>query len=278
MRLHALLAAATAALALAACSNDPSTVVTKADPAGPHDVVFSVAQEGGFVRPEAIFDRVPEAAVYGDGTALSPGAAIQIYPGPAYVALRVGRLTDRQVARLADLAESEGLIGAPVDAGQPPVADVPDTVVTIRTPSGRIVTHRANALGMDAGSESLSANQRDARARLGRFVDALSSAAGTAASGAYAPDGFRVRATAADPQQATGGGEPQPRVRPWPVTGVDLAAADDCLAVTGADATRVADTMDQADQLTFFTTATATYQVTIRPLLPDEDGCPAATG
>jgi hypothetical protein len=32
----------------------------------------------------------------------------------------------------------------------------------------------------------------------------------------------------------------------------------------------------ETNQLTFFTAAGGSYRVTIRPLLPDEAGCPAA--
>lgn len=274
--MRALLVGVLSAVVVAACGSDHSTIVADERGPGAHDVVFRVEQRGGFVSPESTFGRTPSVAVYGDGTTLVPGAMIEIYPGPAYVPLQRGSITGREIERLVDLADELDLTGASVDAGQPPVADAPDTVVTVRTRAGRLVEHRANALGMDAGgSGALTSAQQDARRRLQRLVAELESAAGAVGSEEYVPDGYLLRARPAEPAAVPQPGEPKPRVKPWPVASVDLAAATDCLAVTGGPADDVRTTMRQADQLTFFTQGGQSYRVVVRPLLPDEDGCPA---
>lgn len=273
MRLRAALAATALAAGLAACGTDHPTVATTPDEPGPHEVVIEVRVEGGFVPPEVVFGNTPAAVLFGDRTALNQGAMIEIYPGPAYVAMRRGRLAAAEVDRLLDLAESEHLTDRAVEAGQPPVADAPDTVLTIRARSGHTVVHRANALGMDDTGDSLTAAQRDARARLSRFVEAFESAVGKVTEDEFVPEGFRLRATPADPGTMANPDEPQPRVKPWPVDAVGLAGAADCLAVTGDAAADVRRTMQAADQLTFFTQAGTTYRVTVRPLLPNERGC-----
>ena len=281
MRVRTLIAlAGLTAAALAGCGDDEATIIAKEGPKA-NDVVLSVAHSGGFIAPSATFSETPSAVVYGDGTTLQPGAMIEIYPGPAYVPLHEGKLTQDVIDGLLEQAQEQelDLTGEPVDAGQPPVADAPDTVLVIRTPDGKVVTHSANALGMDVGgAETMTEQQQDARRRMQEMVSAIESAVSDVASDEFVPDGYRLRATGADPAQfgGTADGEPEPRIKPWPVAGVDLAAAAECLAVTGADADGVRDTMKQADQLTFFTSAGTTYQVVIRPLLPDEDGCPTS--
>lgn len=277
MRMRSLLVAGLAAMALVACGSDSSTIVaddTGHGP-GPHDVVFRVEYSGGFVSPDMTFGQTPSAAVYGDGTTLVPGAMIEIYPGPAYVPLQRGSMTDAEIERLLALAEKLELTGSSVDAGQPPVADAPDTVVSIRTRTGRVVEHRANALGMDAGGAgTLTDAQQDARRRLQQFVTEVETAAGAVASEEFVPDGYLLRASPAAPAAQPDSGGPEPRIKPWPVDAVDLSAASECLAVTGDAATDVRTTMRQADQLTFFTQDDESYRVVVRPLLPDETACP----
>ena len=73
-------------------------------------------------------------------------------------------------------------------------------------------------------------------------------------------------------------GEPQPTVWHWPIDGVDLAGAQECLAVEGADADAVGALVAQANQLTRFEQAGVTYHVVVRPVLPDEPGCPVLGG
>jgi hypothetical protein len=60
---------------------------------------------------------------------------------------------------------------------------------------------------------------------------------------------------------------------PWPVTTLPLASIGECTAVTGDVASQVTHTMSNANQLTYFTDAGKTYQVLVRPLVPDETGC-----
>ena len=88
-----------ALLMLAACADDPpaagdGTTPTPSDgsPAdGPtipaEGVVLRIANEGGFVPAGFSLVDVPVFTLYGDGTIITPGAQIAIYPSPALPAI-----------------------------------------------------------------------------------------------------------------------------------------------------------------------------------------------
>ena len=52
-------------------------------PTGSDQVVLRVADEGGFVPVDYMLSSMPSFSLYGDGTLITPGAQIDIYPGPA---------------------------------------------------------------------------------------------------------------------------------------------------------------------------------------------------
>jgi hypothetical protein len=198
-----------------------------------------------------------------------------IYPGPVVPNLLVRRLDAQGMEKVLTAAKEAGILTEPIDYGQPPVADVPDTVVIVNV-NDQSYTQGANALGGDFGTDNLTPAQIDARAKLAKFVDSMSNLEALVGADHIGPEqpytinGWRMRATVAD-QLPTG--EPAPTVVPWPVTSLPLASIGECTAATGDVGAQVTDTMTAANQLTFFTDAGKTYQVLARPLLPDETGC-----
>ena len=267
-----------AVLALAACgkqtvSTGGGSSVTYST--NPSSLVVRVDLTGGFVPVETIFTNLPVVSVYGDGSVITSGPQIMIYPGPVVPNLLVRKLDAAGMQAVLTAAEEAGVLTEPFDYGQPPVADVPDTGVTVNV-NDKSYTQGANALGGDFGTENLTQAQIDARAKLSKFVDSMSNLETLVGAEHIGPEqpftitGWRLRATVAD-QLPTG--EPAPTVVPWPVPSLALASVGECTAVTGDVGAQVTDTMTTANQLTFFTDAGKTYQVLARPLLPDETGC-----
>jgi hypothetical protein len=262
-------------LVAAACGDDGTTATADAPEPPADGLVIQVARAGGFVTPEMTFANLPSVSVYADGRVLAPGATIMIYPGPALVPLQETTISDAEVARLLELADELGLTGEPLDYGQPPVADAPDTIVTITTVSGS-TEQRATALAeVDPADASLSDDQREARRRLQELVEAVEGQAsdGSPAS-AYEPDAYVARATAEEPQVDQGAEEPQPRFVEWPVDLLEPAQIGDCTMFAADAADALEALFRDADQLTYFTDADgATWRVTVRPVLPHESGC-----
>jgi hypothetical protein len=184
-------------LLAAACGDDGSTVGTDdgGDPSGdaPQDgdgdggdiggssdetVAVQVLVDGGFVPVEAALRTVPALTVTAEGTVITPAPVLAIYPGPAYLPMQSATVDPVAVAELVDLARTLGLLDDDLDFGQPPVADVPNTTVTIVS-DGITYTHVANALDMDFEREDdgLDQGARANRAALSEFVAAANALA-----------------------------------------------------------------------------------------------------
>jgi len=165
-----------AILATACGDTEERSVVPLSRPTGSDEVVVQVMVTGGFVPVGTAVSSVPTVTVLGDGTVITPAPVIAIYPGPAITPLQSVRVPSGTVDDLVERAGDLVLLEGPLELGQPPVADAPDTIVTI-TANGKEHRHVANALGIggrldDAGppmqiSEQAAANRRALRS----FVD-----------------------------------------------------------------------------------------------------------
>src|SRR5687767_15032347 len=169
------------ALVLASCGGGSTVTVGDDDGSSskPDEARVRVDVSGGFVPMEYAFRSLPQLTIYGDGLALTQGAMIAIYPGPALTPVSARRLTARGVQEVLDKAEELGLLSEPPDYGQPPVADAPTTTVSLSS-GGRTYVHKAEALQETAAMEGEgsqggppSQDQREARRRLAEFVAAV---------------------------------------------------------------------------------------------------------
>lgn len=278
-----LLLAVLAVLAVAAgCGDDEVTAVSDAPPGVPGDgLVLRVDRTAGFTTPELAFAMVPSVSIYADGRVLTPGATIEIYPGPALVPVYDSTLDAGAIADLVALADELGLADEPLDFGQPPVADAGDTVVTIVTDDGA-VEQVANALheGTDADESALTGEQRENRERLLELVRAIEEAAVAPDSGGvepFVPDAYLARASTVPPELLEGdpaSEEPQPRFVEWPAELLPPADIGACTVFEADAAEHLGRLLAEADQLTYFTDAAGEpWRVTVRPVLPDESGC-----
>ena len=266
--------AGTPALAalIAACGDDKK-VAFDSIPSGPQDVVIKITNEGGFVPVGFSFVNLPNLLISGDGRVFTPGAMIEIYPGPLLPAIYERTITDAGIQKVLQLADDAGLLGAPLDYSLPDgiaIADASDTVVVINV-NGKVYEHRANALGFDMPDGSSST---PARENLQTFVTIISDIAKVAGSGnvgdehTFVPDQYRFQALAVDPTQWT---DPSPTIVAWPdSTGAVLAEALECATVP-ADAVEALFT--SANQLTFFEEAEVTYQLYAVGVLPGDATC-----
>jgi hypothetical protein len=237
-------------------------------------LVLRLEGVGGFVSPQSIVARVPQLSVYGDGRVISEGPVPADYPGPALPNILVRRISVDSVQRLVDLAVAAG-VGQIRDYGQPSVADVGSTRVTVRTDSGNLVTE---VYALDF-SDGLSATQRSNRAVVKGLVDRLSDLPGTLGAAnigpeaQYQPTSIAAFATTYDEHDPTLATQPE---RAW--AGLALPGATgrlgfSCLVATGSDAAQVISAAMEANQATPWTFGGTRWSVTFRPLLPDEHSC-----
>lgn len=236
-------------------------------PADPGSPVLQVEVAGGFVPVGWDFANVPQLTVYSDGRAIVHGPQILIYPGPALPNLQE---STADVDALVSAAQDAGLLADPPDYGQPMIADVPTTFVTL-TVDGQTYAHAANALDIEVGSAAdlgITDEQMAARATLAEFV--------ATAQGLVAPDSEPLAIEAfgffAWPASETTDDGLEPELLPWPLD-LPLADASDCTLVEGSDAATLRETLASANQTTRFEDDGVTYDVFFRPLLPHETGC-----
>jgi hypothetical protein len=228
-------------------------------------------------------------SVYGDGRVIVPGAVAAIFPGPALPPLLVRRLSEagmqavlREVAATGLFAESRTLDGA-----RSVVADAGTTVFTLHA-DGRDVTvsvYGLGALNRSRPPAGIGGGELAAHWALQRLSERLGSLEGWLPAGAWAdtssqpftPSAFRLLVRNADADQPDQSGIANQLI-PWPVSAdpttfgqaVGQGAGSRCGVVTGADAAAWLPVLLRASQLTRFSAAAHRYEVTPRPLLPDE--------
>lgn len=242
-------------------------------PTGSHEVVVQVMVTGGFVPVEVAVAAVPTVTVLGDGTVITTAPVTAIYPGPAITPLQSVRVPSQTVDDLVARAAELGLLAGPLDFGQPPVADAPDTIVTI-TANGSEHRHVANALGMEqrtgaaAGiSDQAAANRRALRA----FVEATSAL----------PPGQEMWQPPAVAVYVVGHYVPEPDLpqpaREWPLATAPATTggAAPCTLVEGVDVQTLLDALARANARTPWMIGGQAWSLAFRPIVPGQPGCPS---
>jgi hypothetical protein len=245
------------------------------------DLVLRVDVDGGLMGPGFFLTHVPAFSLYGDGTAIFPGPVDTIYPSPLLPNLLSARLSEAEMQKLLAAADVAGLLGP--DASFP-IDGIADAATTSFTTTVDGTTHRisAYALGIDAGATGGSPTA-EARTRLATFraiVADLGTFLGRPLGEiAFAPAGMRLFAAApgqADPDLTR-------QVLAWPLsidpsTGMPTKRPGTlCLAVAGSDLPIFKAAAEKANALTIWTAPSGRYSISVRPLLPDETGCPATS-
>jgi hypothetical protein len=280
--LSAILATPALAALAAACGDDSTSSSRYEFSKVPDEVVLRISYEGGFVGPGALFSTLPAFLLTGNGRAFSPGAMIDIYPGPLLSPMFERSVSTKGIEKVLKLADDAGLLGEIPDyelPDGPVVMDAPDTVVRIAV-NGKLYEHRANALGMGlpddntAGDTGARAEVTPARDNLLKFVTLMNDVSKVAGAGnvgdegAWVPDQYRFQAMAVDPTQWT---DPAPTVVEWPIeTGVVLADSAQCAKTA---ATEVDELFANATQLTFFKEGDVVYQLAVVGVLPGDALC-----
>src|SRR6266540_2817754 len=105
------------------CSAPPPSGIPH--PTDPDQLVLRVEQVGGFISPAYLFTRVPMFSLFGDGSVITEGAQIEIYPQSALPPLLVQQLTPEGVQRLLELAREAGLMDKDAQYFNARIADAP---------------------------------------------------------------------------------------------------------------------------------------------------------
>jgi hypothetical protein len=219
---------------------------------------------------------------------------IDLFPGPLMPAIQVRRLTEGGVQDVLELVAASRQFANNQEwrGAQNFVADASDTVFTLHA-DGNDVVVKVYGLGtVGPGVEpppNFPEAEKAAHAVLQRLVDRLTlidqwmpaSGWADAAWHDYQPQAMRllVRNTDADPPNDEGIANTEIE---WPIAGDPAAFGKPytlpdmrCGVVAGEDAVAWLAVLTTSNQLTRFTAEGHKYEVTVRPLLPDEpEACP----
>lgn len=237
-------------------------------PTGADEVVVSYAELGGFTTREYAFQQPPSMLISGDGRLFSPGAQIEIYPGPLLPAVQVQAITEAGIQQILAAADEAGLLADVDYTAETNIADASTATVTISA-DGETWVHEAYALGF-AGPDGVEPTSE--RQALLRFVtqltdlEALVGSENLGEATLFEPTEYEIEAIAVDDLSAYGTDGIEPTVEEWPAdVSVRLVDAAECTIV---QASEVGELLASANQLTFFTDAGVTYQLLARPALP----------
>ncbi len=257
-------------------------------PTGADDLVLRVEIGGGLVPPGRILSELPVVSIYGDGRVITQGPMIEIYPGPALPNLRVSRISEAGLQEVLAAAADAGLLGNDAHYDYPGIADAPTTIFTVNA-GGTTSRVSAYALGIGEDPSMIPPEEAAARADLADFESKLGDLAGwLGADVASADQPYDFTAIRIYSQRATPvGREPEasPRFAEWPLAtplatfGEPFRAGAEptmrCGVVRGDDLATLRPALQAADQLTYWQSGGETWSLILRPLLPDETGCPA---
>jgi hypothetical protein len=274
----------TLGLAAAGCANASDTGDDGVDhPVGADQLILRVSMEGGFVPIEYTLTALPGFSLLGDGTVVTLGPQIEIYPGPALPALVATPVSEEGVQQIIRYAVDAGLLEdrSYEDMGSVGIADASTTVFTLNA-AGVTHTTRVYALSELAqrpprmSDEEFEARRvlQDFQVRLGTLRTWLPEGS-VGDDGAYAPAAMRV---------FVGEYRPDPGLTQspidWPLTpglggfGTPAPPSDlRCGVVDGDDLATLMPLAQQANQLTPWVSDGTRYGIIFRPLLPGESGC-----
>lgn len=242
-------------------------------------VVLRVQYVGGFVMPATLLTRLPLVSIYGDGRLITAGPQIEIYPPPALPNVQVQHIDPANLDKLVQLALDAGVGGKP-DLGQPGVADLPDTRFTVLTSKGA-QTLDAFAL-VESDLPGLTPAQQAARKKLLDLQNALIDPTGVLGKGAVSESvEFPPAAVAGvvTPWTKPGDNLPAQQPKAWPgpaLPGPSVGQGgldQHCVTVSGSALAPVLAAARQANEITPWTWGGKRWNVTFRPLLPDERDC-----
>jgi hypothetical protein len=263
-----------------------------AHPTGPTDLVLRITVDGGFAGPGWDLRRIPVISIYGDGTVISEGPQIEIYPPPALPSIVVARMTEAGLQEVLAAAQAAGLLGPDRTLDAPGIADAPFTTIVVNA-GGSVHTTTIYALAEAEGSSvEIPAEEKAARREILDFTAKLSDRANwlgdeLGADTQYAYDAMRIYSLPATPpvDGSVGGDENlPPSYADWPLEpglawfGDAFASGMNyrCGTITGKDLKEFLPVAQNTSWETYWRSGGSTYQLILRPLLPDESGCPTS--
>ena len=249
---------------------------------GSDQLVLRITSGGGLVPMNVLLTQTPWFALYGDGRIVVRGPATESYPGPLLPNLRQIQVTPAEIQKILAAADQAGLLGPDASFNATDIFDASSTSFTTIV-DGK--THSIGAYALGYEGATMDAAMIEARKRLSGFEDKagdMPTFLGREVSDAGAYDATSMRIFTS-PFDSSNPASLTHQVVAWPLS-VDPGTAGEatklaktrCLVVTGSDLEAFLTVARTANTLTTWTFGAGRYSVFVRPLYPDETGCPAS--
>jgi hypothetical protein len=261
------------ALALAACGKGDGGLDGGGD-------AFSlrIQTAGGFLPPGMDIVAVPQFAVTSDGRVITSGPQIAIYPGPAMPNMLQRTISKAGIEALIAEARTAGLFGPDAHYDNPMVADAGTTFFIVHDGDAR---HQISAYALGGfDDDAASAEDKEARKKLNEFLTKtgdLESWLPDGALGEEEPYDFTAMRVVSQPGTDNPDDDLTQGEMDWPLGDLATFGTESgpirCGVVTGDDLDELVPKVRAANQLTLWKSEGKTYNVMVRPQLPDETGC-----
>ncbi len=280
MRRTTLLALAVPMFLLVACAKiaapGGSGSTNIAYPTGADQLVLRVSTGGGFVPIELTLSQVPEFNLYGDGTVVTTGPQIEIYPPPALPNLLQRKLTPEGVHGVLADAHEAGLF-ANKEYVATNIMDAPGTTVTVSADDATFSTYV-----YPTGIEDPEGEFAVERAKVAAFTQKLGDLESWLPEGSVGPEEpYEPTAMGVYAMPYRAGSDPELKQQPvdWPlaqpIRGFRPTDPEGpmCSVVEGSDLDKLLAAAISTNTETPWVSAGEEYRLVFRPLLPDEAGC-----
>jgi hypothetical protein len=254
-------------------------------PTAPNELVLRIAIKDGFVPLEERAKRMPLVSLMGDGSLITHGPQIMIYPPPALPSLVETGLNEDGIQAILTEADAAGLLSGDRTYDLLTIEDAETTVFTINA-NGETHTVSVYALSIGEDEVDIPEEEREARRKLMHFLNLMTS-----------PAGWLPTATIVEPEQPyeldrlqliaqpeANAWELDESIEPgeaeWPLTtplaelGVPaFLEMSRCFEVSGAELAMLLPVLQQTNTITRWLSDGERYVIYPRPLMPDESAC-----
>lgn len=255
-------------------------------PTGADELVLQITNTGGFVPQEYLLSQLPVASLYGDGRLIVEGPQIAIFPPPALPNLLVTRLNAEGMQTILARAEGVGLLN-----GDQVYDDLTSVVTDVgytnfyTNAGGATSLVSVYALGFE--DDSVPSEHQELFRELASFLDfvlaASTSMPGSSIDEPQAPYRFEQLRVYSMPVTEEVPGDPEVGAEEvaWPLS-TPLSELGEparlegtrCFVIEGADLQTLLPYLEAANTETRWESDGQLYVLFVRPLLPDEHGCP----
>ena len=256
-------------------ANPTPVIASPATSSDPYWLRLSTFQA---IPPLNLFGNLDEAVITADGTYVVPGAVDAIYPGPQVMPLTGRQLSADGKATIMQWAGDLGLLAGRTDfMGDGGLAGGITGQVDLTVEGGRVtLTGLPSADAADPAPGSPEAFGEFWR-RVSSLPTSLPGELGP--EGAYVPPAYSILVGSAPIPEAGAAAQ----IMDWPLDtplatfgGPVANGTARCGTVEGSDADTLRPSIEQANQLTQWVqdpSTSATFGLTVRPLVPGEDRC-----